>query len=167
MNSLFHMGVVEDRNDPLTLGRVRVRIVGVHTEDKSILPTDDLPWAYIMQPVSSAATSGVGTSPVGPVPGTWVCVQFMDPDKQYPIVIGSLSGIPQYEKTAGGDELYNKTQEKNFDVSENGEVTKSWDQYNTEDQMRLMEFSSPGTFFVDDTTRKELENSEFLIEAKV
>ena len=29
------IGVVEDRNDPLQLGRVKVRAYSIHTEDKS------------------------------------------------------------------------------------------------------------------------------------
>ena len=40
----WFVGVVEDRNDPDQLGRVRVRCVGLHTEDRTQLPTDDLPW---------------------------------------------------------------------------------------------------------------------------
>ena len=31
---LWFFGVVEDRQDPLKVGRLRVRIVGVHTQDK-------------------------------------------------------------------------------------------------------------------------------------
>ena len=35
---LWFIGVDEDRNDPIKAGRVRVRIVGHHTENKTILP---------------------------------------------------------------------------------------------------------------------------------
>lgn len=88
-------GCVENRNDPLKLGRCQVRILGLHTDDKTILPTADLPWAYPMQPVTSAAISGIGHSPVGPVPGTWVVVMFRDEDLQQPIMLGTIGGIPQ------------------------------------------------------------------------
>ena len=37
----LYTGVVENRNDPLRLGRCQVRIVGLHTEDKTVLPTKD------------------------------------------------------------------------------------------------------------------------------
>ena len=37
---IWFTGVVEDRNDPSKLGRVRVRCVGFHTEDKTKIPTD-------------------------------------------------------------------------------------------------------------------------------
>ena len=37
---MWFIGVVEDRNDPERLGRVRVRALGYHTEDKTKIPTD-------------------------------------------------------------------------------------------------------------------------------
>ena len=91
----FFIGVVEDRMDPKKLGRVKVRVFGLHTYDKSLLPTADLPWAYKIQPSTSGAITGIGHAPVGVMEGTWVAVQFIDPDKQMPFVIGTLSGIPQ------------------------------------------------------------------------
>jgi predicted chitinase len=91
----LYQGVVENRNDPLKLGRCQVRVVGLHTHDKVDLPTEDLPWAYPMQPVTSAAMSGIGYSPVGPVEGTWVVIMFRDADEQYPIILGTIGGIPQ------------------------------------------------------------------------
>jgi predicted chitinase len=95
MSLMFHTGVVESRDDPLRLGRCKVRIVGVHTEDTTLLPTEDLPWAFPMQPVTSAAMNGIGWSPVGPVPGTWVIVFFQDEAKQMPVMMGTIGGIPQ------------------------------------------------------------------------
>ena len=35
---IWWFGVVEDRNDPLQLGRVRVRSYGYHTDDKNAIP---------------------------------------------------------------------------------------------------------------------------------
>lgn len=88
----FFIGVVEDRNDPLMVGRVKVRVVGLHVHDKAILPTKDLPWAMIMQPV----TGGTGAAAIGPAEGTQCIVIFNDwPECQQPIVIGALAGIPQ------------------------------------------------------------------------
>jgi len=91
----LYTGVVENRDDPLRVGRCQVRILGLHTEDKNVLPTADLPWAYPMQPVTSAAVSGIGWSPTGPVTGTWVVIMFRDEDLQQPIMLGSIGGIPQ------------------------------------------------------------------------
>jgi lysozyme len=94
MNHLF-TGIVENRDDPLKLGRCQVRIMGKHTYDKSILPTADLPWAYPMQAINSAAMNGIGRAPIGAVEGTTVVVMFRDHDEQNPIIIGTLGGIPQ------------------------------------------------------------------------
>ena len=65
----WFVGVVEDRNDPKYLGRVRVRCLGLHTDDNIKLPTSDLPWAHPMNPITSATISGVGQSPLGVVEG--------------------------------------------------------------------------------------------------
>ena len=46
----FFIGVIEDRNDPEQLGRFRCRVLGLHTEDKVLLPTSDLPWATELMP---------------------------------------------------------------------------------------------------------------------
>ena len=90
---MLYYGVVENRQDPLELGRCQTRIVGVHTHDKSVLPTSELPWAYSVTPVTSAAMNGIGSSPVGPVEGTTVMVMFADGDRQNPIIVGTLGGI--------------------------------------------------------------------------
>lgn len=92
---MLYTGVVENRDDPLKLGRCQVRVVGLHTDDKQVLPTKDLPWAFPLQPVTSAGINGIGWTPVGPVPGTWVVLMFRDDDCQQPIMIGTIGGIPQ------------------------------------------------------------------------
>ena len=93
----LYTGCVENRRDPMKLGRCQVRVVGVHTHDKNALPTEDLPWAYPMQPVTSAAMNGIGTVPLGVVEGTWVVIMFRDEDLQQPIILGAIGGIPQQE----------------------------------------------------------------------
>ena len=57
---IWWQGVVEDRHDPLYLGRCRVRILGWHTEDRIQMPTVSLPWSHPIQPITSAAQTGVG-----------------------------------------------------------------------------------------------------------
>jgi hypothetical protein len=101
VNNIFNwwVGVVEDRDDPEKLGRVRVRIIGIHSDDKEILPTTDLPWAIPMQPTTSAAMSGLGSSPLGLLPGTWCIGFFIDgDDMQQPVVMGTIGGISQANK---------------------------------------------------------------------
>lgn len=96
LTDIFHYGVVEQRDeDEFVLGRCKVRVIGIHTENKDELPTKDLPWAYPMGSLNSASMSGIGMSPVGPVEGTIVIVIFRDVYKQHPIMIGTLGGIPE------------------------------------------------------------------------
>ena len=89
-------GVVEDRKDPLMIGRCRVRILGWHTADKSELPTDMLPWAQVLMPITSASQTGAGEAPVGPVEGTWVMGFYRDGElAQEPGMVGTLPGVPE------------------------------------------------------------------------
>lgn len=89
------IGVVEDREDPLKLGRVRVRVHYVHATSKTAMPTESLPWAIVMTPAQSASNKEVGTSPNGLVVGATVIGFFADgPDMQLPIVLGTYAGIP-------------------------------------------------------------------------
>lgn len=99
-------GVVEDRKDPEKYGRLRIRILGCHTKDKDLIPTDKLHWAYWITTQHSCAMNGLGFSPTGPIPGTWVWGFFMDSDDmQNPMIIGTVIGIPQ--KEAKKDEGFN------------------------------------------------------------
>lgn len=92
----IYFGVVEDRNDPLKLGRVKVRVFGIHTADKTKIPTDDLPWATPIQPIISASMNGIGWTPTGPVEGTHVALTFIDgEDCQQPVILGTIAGVPQ------------------------------------------------------------------------
>ena len=94
-NFIWFTGVVEDRNDPFKVGRVRVRCVGIHTHDKEVLPTADLPWAQVILPVTSPGISGLGSSPSFLLQGSWVFGYFRDGTNcQEPCVIGSLPGRP-------------------------------------------------------------------------
>ena len=92
---LWFVGVVEDRLDPLYTGRVKVRAVGFHTSNKQKLPTSDLPWSQVVLPITSSGISGLGSSPLGLVEGSWVFGYFRDgEDAQEPLIIGSLPGKP-------------------------------------------------------------------------
>jgi len=89
------MGVVEDRNDPLQLGRCRVRCYGFHSQSKGDTPTDNLPWAQPIQAITSAAMGDVGQSATGLVEGSWVVGFFLDGEEaQRPVIMGSIAGIP-------------------------------------------------------------------------
>ena len=104
----WFVGVVEDRADPKKVGRIKVRCLGYHTKDKVKLPTADLPWAHVMNPITSATVSGVGQTPLGVVEGTWVVGFFTDgDDAQMPMIMGTLPGVITtdglpFEATADG-----------------------------------------------------------------
>ena len=96
-------GIVEDRYDPDKLGRYKVRIFGYHTNDKTKMSTEDLPWAIPMQPVTSAGISGVGTNTSGLVEGSAVIGFFADgPDGQIPIIMGSWGSMSYLPEDADG-----------------------------------------------------------------
>lgn len=96
---IWFYGVVEDIDDPLQLGRVRVRILGDHTQSnkEERIPTDCLPWAYAINDIHSSSMQGIGTSPTGLyVCGSWIFGFYSDGiDKQQPIILGSFGGIPE------------------------------------------------------------------------
>jgi hypothetical protein len=91
----FH-GVVENVYDPKELGRIQVRAIGYHTEDKKAIPTFKLPWAHVSQSVAGAAFSTFGSSTTGIVNGMWVVGYFRDgQNAQDPLIIGVIPGTVQ------------------------------------------------------------------------
>jgi len=81
-------GVVEDYDDPLKTGRLRVRIYGFHNPNKTILPTECLPWAMVALPANGSTTFA------GPKVGDWVIGFFFDRESaQLPVVTHVLPGI--------------------------------------------------------------------------
>lgn len=85
---IWWMGVIEDRQDPLKLGRCRVRIVGAHTQDKAVIPTDGLPWAHPMMPLTDSSMLMFKE-------GDYVIGFYLDgPNAQHPVMMGILPGIP-------------------------------------------------------------------------
>lgn len=82
------IGVVEDRDDPLRVGRARVRIFGHHTSDQTKLPTEDLPWALALAPLNNP--HGIKS----PEESSWVLGFFLDGQiGQQPVMLGVLPGI--------------------------------------------------------------------------
>lgn len=88
-NIAWWVGVVVNVMDPNKAGRVQVRVYGRH-DDTINIPNAALPWALVMQPVTSAAIGKIGTAPLGLVAGSRVIGLWADSDHQYPIVIGSI-----------------------------------------------------------------------------
>lgn len=91
----WFFGVVEDRRDfDLQLGRVRVRIINAHSAYNSDIKREELPWAPVLMPATSASTCGIGESPTGIVDGAYVFGFFRDGYLcQLPVVLGTWHGI--------------------------------------------------------------------------
>lgn len=96
-------GVVEDRQDPKKLGRVRVRVFGDHTDDLAELPTEDLPWAQVCVPITDSVNKTPNVWDGQMVFGFWAD----GAEKQVPVVLAQVptennsSSDPAGKKTKG------------------------------------------------------------------
>jgi hypothetical protein len=86
---VWWIGVVENRTaDPLKLGRCQVRIFGWHTENKKLIPSEDLPWCLPVKPTNNSEFEGT------PKEGDYVVGFFLDSESgQAPVMLGVLPGI--------------------------------------------------------------------------
>jgi hypothetical protein len=85
---IWWIGFVEDRKDPLKLGRCRVRCVGWHADNKMQLPTENLPWAMTAFPPNN-------THPYAPKEGEMCFGFFSDGEAaQQPVLLGMFPSIP-------------------------------------------------------------------------
>lgn len=93
---IWWIGVVENRKDPLNIGRCQIRIFGWHTDDLSLIPSADLPWAHPVLPINDSANFKT------PKEGDYVVGFFFDGESgQFPGYLGVLPGIP---KSAAGQQ---------------------------------------------------------------
>lgn len=85
---IWWIGFVEDRQDPLKLGRVKVRCVGWHPDNKMQLPTASLPWAMTAFPPNN-------TNTYAPKEGDMCFGFFSDGENiQQPVLLGIFPSIP-------------------------------------------------------------------------
>ncbi len=71
--------------------RYRVRIMGYHTANADDIPDDELPWAYVMYPVTAGGGGRGSSCNANLTQGTFVFGWFMDgEDAQLPIIMGVL-----------------------------------------------------------------------------
>ena len=96
----FYKGKVEDIDDPLNRGRVKVRVLGIHSQSKlnfeldpeDGIPDDELPWAEQAAPIFG----GFGPAKAGvaqvPEEGSWVWLFFEAGDHQKPVYFASCIG---------------------------------------------------------------------------
>lgn len=153
-------GKVTDIDDPMHLGRIKVRIYGIHPDNTLEVPDDDLPWAQIMVP-STQGGKGVLGNILGIQVDALVFGFFIDGENsQMPMVIGSLP------KEGDGNPLATGTQTKSYNPD--SEILEPDDPYaavypnnhvyetpsghvkeydDTPDATRIRELHQSGTFY--------------------
>jgi hypothetical protein len=85
-NFVWWIGVVEDRQDPMHLGRCRVRFFGFNNESLTENPTQNLPWAHPAHSLNDQTFSTPKESDV--VFGFFADGQ----SRQFPIMLGVIPG---------------------------------------------------------------------------
>lgn len=104
---IWWIGVVENRADPLGLGRCQVRIFGFHgdggPDSIANIPTTSLPWAQPLYPVNNSKSFSA------PMINDWVVGFFLDGESaQAPVMLGVLPGyVSQPPNTVPGMDLSN------------------------------------------------------------
>ena len=150
--------VVDVENDPLQIGRVRVRIFGVYD---GVEKDEDLPWAQIVVPTITGVHS-YGDNPVGQylglLVGTHVFGMFLDgKDSQLPLVLGSLPKKGDNNQRATENYPHNKiyqTKEGHF---------KEYD--DTPENTRIREQHRSGTYTEmehDGSMRTEVQKDQYI-----
>lgn len=89
------IGEVEDNKDPMNIGRVKCRVLNFYTKPSGgsadDLPTENLPWATVLQGTDQAGNDGQGQSSGQLQPGAIVMGFFLDGESaQMPVVMGVL-----------------------------------------------------------------------------
>ena len=129
--------VVNIADDPLKLGRARVRIFGVYDE----IADEDLPWAQIVVPITHTVHRGNGQV-TGLLVGAQVFGIFLDgQNSQLPLVVGSIpkdagdksDTIPKSNENYPHNKVYN---------TESGHY-KEYD--DTPEKERIKEFHKSGS----------------------
>lgn len=130
--------VVNVADDPLKIGRVKVKVFGVYDKIKD----EDLPWAQIVVPVTMGVTNngvqGLGQY-LGILVGTQVFGIFLDgPSSQLPLVVGTIPQEDDFNSKAIENYPHNKVYE-----TEQGHY-KEYD--DTPDKTRIREQHASGTY---------------------
>lgn len=99
----WFIGIVVNNKDPLKLGRVKVRIRGIHSPSVAQTSTNDLPWAQVIVPSTEGGISGIGKMPQLQQ-GSQVIGFFIDgASSQLPMVIGSVHHFERKKNATGNN----------------------------------------------------------------
>lgn len=137
----WFVGVVETPSSADSLGRVRVRVYGLHTNNAADIDTYDLPLAQVMIPGTEEGTSGLGMNAQLEV-GAMVFGIFLDGKaSQLPFVLGSFPrieiadpAVSGYPYAATGDTTSGEVPIDNVDVARPAGPGQTF----TKDQLRQL-----------------------------
>jgi hypothetical protein len=131
---LMYRGVVEDVNDPEKAGRVKIRVLGVHSDNKAYVKTEQLPWAI---PATDLRFGGglrnIGSYKVPDV-GSHVFLFFEAGDHNFPVYFAAapaIEDVEDYQQKEGKlqDTEYEYAKSSQYDDKTNYSDEK--DQYET------------------------------------
>lgn len=130
----IYRGVIENNKDPEKLGRVQVRIVGIHNSTKTDdvgIPTEKLPWAEPCYSLFEGSVSGYGMFTV-PLNGSHVFIFFEGENWECPRYFATAPGKPEKapDKTKGFNDpdgvFPTKTKESDLNrLSRNEKLTET------------------------------------------
>ena len=130
--------------------RYKVRIMGIHDAGEAIIPSDQLPWAQVMYPITAGGGHGGSFQTPGIKQGNFVFGFFLDgADEQIPIIMGVLGNNA---KTVIGEISSKENDEKGFGPKSgyDSDTTVAAD-----DQLMTEEPSSVATIESSDANQKE------------
>jgi hypothetical protein len=152
-------GKIININDPLQIGRVQVRIDGIHGDNLEFIPDEDLPWAIVVSSSNNGGIANIG-NPLGIQTGAFVFGMFLDgQNSQIPMVIGSIPRDGHMNPAATGthnlysvDSAIGEPNDPSAAIYPNNLVfqttsghVKEYD--NTDSAERIREFHRSGTFY--------------------
>lgn len=132
---LIYRGVVEDINDPEKAGRVRIRVLGIHSDNKAYVKTEQLPWAI---PATDLRFGGglrnIGSYKVPDV-GSHIFVFFEAGDHNFPVYFAAapaIEDVEDYQQKDGKlkDKEYEYSKSSQYDDATNYSEDK--DKYETQ-----------------------------------
>lgn len=106
----FYRAIIEDNDDPENMGRVKARIMGIHSQNKTKsktdgIPTDELPWIEQANGLFGGfGDSGAGISAV-PEINSWIWIFFEQGDFARPIYFATITAKNDRDSTADKDDI--------------------------------------------------------------
>tara|TARA_A100001015_G_scaffold289605_1_gene361654 strand:+ start:363 stop:1178 length:816 start_codon:yes stop_codon:yes gene_type:complete len=101
----WFLATVKSLEDPLKVGRIQVRIIGIHSDDQVDIPDENLPYAQVVTPITEGGTNGLG-NPLGIQVGSMVFGLFLDgPHSQLPLIFGSVPKLEGDDETSSVNSL--------------------------------------------------------------